>query len=108
MDVSHARPANTAGLLIRSEIHKARPDVHAVCHPHTIAWSAFAKPLDMIYIRIYANFHNALAVYADYGGIVFAAEEGKNIAKAMGKNSKVCQALSLPTCVTPVADGHYF
>jgi hypothetical protein len=35
------------------------------------------------------NFHNALAVYADYGGIVFAAEEGKNIAKAMGKNSKV-------------------
>jgi hypothetical protein len=35
------------------------------------------------------NFHNALAVYAEYGGVAFAAEEGQNIAKAMGKNSKV-------------------
>jgi hypothetical protein len=35
------------------------------------------------------NFHNALAVYAAYGGIVFAAEEGRNIAKALGKRNKV-------------------
>jgi ribulose-5-phosphate 4-epimerase/fuculose-1-phosphate aldolase len=90
-DGLQSRPANAAGFLIHSEIYKARPDVHAVCHAHTIAgraWSAFAQPLDMINQDI-CNFHNALAVYADYGGIVFAAEEGKNIAKAMGKNSKV-------------------
>jgi ribulose-5-phosphate 4-epimerase/fuculose-1-phosphate aldolase len=94
-DEFQSRPANAAGFLIHSEIHKARSDVHAVCHAHTIAgraWSAFAKPLDMINQDI-CNFHNALAIYADYGGIVFAAEEGKNIAKAMGKNSKVCQKL---------------
>jgi hypothetical protein len=38
--------------------------------------------------------HNALAVYADYGGIVFADEEGRNIAKALGPNSKVRISLS--------------
>jgi ribulose-5-phosphate 4-epimerase/fuculose-1-phosphate aldolase len=34
------------------------------------------------------NFHNALAVYAAYGGIVFAEEEGRNIAKALGSHNK--------------------
>jgi ribulose-5-phosphate 4-epimerase/fuculose-1-phosphate aldolase len=34
------------------------------------------------------NFHDAHAVYASYGGIVFAAEEGQNIAKALGKANK--------------------
>ena len=42
------------------------------------------------------NFYNALAVYAEYGGVVLAAEEGKNIAKAMGKNSKVRQRFAIP------------
>lgn len=42
------------------------------------------------------NFNNALAVYAEYGGVVLAAEEGKNIAKAMGKTSKVGQRLTIP------------
>jgi hypothetical protein len=35
------------------------------------------------------NFHNAHAVYASYGGIVFAEEEGKNIANALGTTNKV-------------------
>lgn len=34
------------------------------------------------------NFHNALAVYSNYGGIVFGEDEGVNIAKAMGKTAK--------------------
>lgn len=34
------------------------------------------------------NFHGALAVYADYGGIVFAQDEGKNIAKSLGSHNK--------------------
>jgi hypothetical protein len=41
------------------------------------------------------NFYNALTVYAEYGGVVFAAQEGKNIAKAIGENSKVCQSLAV-------------
>jgi len=80
------------------EVHKARPDVHAVCHAHSIAgraWSAFAKPLEMINQDI-CNFYNALAVYAEYDGVVLAVQEGKNIAKAIGKNSKVRQSLAVP------------
>ncbi|TVY91279.1 Meiotically up-regulated protein, partial [Lachnellula willkommii] len=40
------KTGNSAGFLIHSEIHKARPDIHAVCHAHTNAgraWSVFAK-----------------------------------------------------------------
>jgi len=34
------------------------------------------------------NFHNAHAVYANYGGIVFGADEGKRIAAALGGANK--------------------
>jgi len=34
--------------------------------------------------------HNAIALYNSYGGIVFAAEEGRNIAAALGPLNKVC------------------
>ena len=34
------------------------------------------------------NFHNAHAVYAQYGGIVFGAEEGEHIADALGSSNK--------------------
>lgn len=34
------------------------------------------------------NFHNAHAVYARYGGIVFGAEEGEHMAAALGSANK--------------------
>lgn len=85
------RPANAAGFQIHSAIHKARPDVAAICHAHTDAgraWSVFAKPLEMLNQDI-CNFYEAHAVYAEYGGIVFAEEEGRNIARALGEGNKV-------------------
>lgn len=85
-----SKPSNSAGFLIHSEVHKARPDVHAVCHAHTNAgraWSVFAKPLQMLTQDI-CDLYDAHAVYASYGGIVFGAEEGQNIAKALGKHNK--------------------
>lgn len=42
---------NAAGFQIHSAIHKARHDIHAICHTHSVhggAWSAFGKPLEMI------------------------------------------------------------
>jgi len=33
--------------------------------------------------------HNSIAVYSSYGGLVFAAEEGQNIARALGPKNKV-------------------
>jgi len=56
------RPVNTAGVHIHRELHKARPDIKAACHAHSIygllnlhsqltegkAWSTFGKELEMI------------------------------------------------------------
>jgi hypothetical protein len=45
------RPVNTAGVHIHKELHKARPDIKAACHAHSIfgkTWSTFGKELEMI------------------------------------------------------------
>ncbi|MDG2277135.1 MAG: class II aldolase/adducin family protein [Pseudomonadales bacterium] len=47
--VQGSRPVNPVGVLLHSAIHRAYPEVTAVCHAHSIygsAWSAFARPLD--------------------------------------------------------------
>lgn len=44
-------PINEAGFMIHSEIHKARPDVIAAAHTHSVygkTWSAFGKPIEML------------------------------------------------------------
>ncbi|OTB16104.1 hypothetical protein K445DRAFT_317086 [Daldinia sp. EC12] len=86
-----SRPANAAGYLIHSAVHRRRPnDIHAICHAHSNAgraWSVFARPLEMLNQDV-CNFYNAHAVYARYGGIVFAAEEGDHIAEALGHRNK--------------------
>lgn len=84
------RTANAAGYWIHSAVHNARPDIHAVCHAHTRAgraWSVFARPLDMITQDV-CTLHDRHAVYSAYGGIVFAADEGKRIAAALGARNK--------------------
>ncbi|KAJ5266835.1 hypothetical protein N7478_009643 [Penicillium angulare] len=85
-------PVNEAGFLIHSEIHKARPDVVAAAHTHGIhgkTWSSFGKPIEML-TQDACNFHGRLGVYNDHGGIVLSADEGKNIAKALGKDNIAC------------------
>ncbi|NKB99454.1 MAG: class II aldolase/adducin family protein [Pseudomonadales bacterium] len=47
--VQGSRPVNPVGVLLHSAIHRAYPDVTAVCHAHSVygsAWSAFARPID--------------------------------------------------------------
>ncbi|TVY23233.1 Meiotically up-regulated protein [Lachnellula hyalina] len=90
------KTGNSAGFLIHSEIHKARPDIHAVCHAHTNAgraWSVFSKGLDMLNQDI-TYLYDSIAVYSEYGGIVFAEEEGRNIARALGTKNKVAILLN--------------
>ncbi|KAK5047922.1 hypothetical protein LTR84_006110 [Exophiala bonariae] len=89
---NRTRPPNAAGFLIHSAVHKARPDVHAVCHAHTVygkAWSAFGKPIDML-TQDSCKFYNAHSVYNSYGGVVLASAEGELIAKALGPTNKAC------------------
>ncbi|KAF9022736.1 arad-like aldolase/epimerase [Hymenopellis radicata] len=85
-------PINTAGFHIHSAIHKARPDIHAAAHCHSIhgkAWSAFGRPIDTL-TQDSCLFYDNLGVYANFGGIVLAQEEGENIAKALGPKMKTC------------------
>lgn len=82
-------PINAAAFAIHSEIHKARPDVHAACHAHSVhgkAWSVFGKELDMI-TQDALRFYKSHAVYPMFGGVVLDREEGQRIAKYLG-NSK--------------------
>lgn len=80
---------NAAGFRIHAAIHKARPDVDAACHTHSIygkAYSAFGRPLQMLN-QDACIFYNAHSVYNEFGGIVLDEEEGRRLAKALG-NSK--------------------
>ncbi|KAI1394600.1 class 2 aldolase adducin domain-containing protein [Hypoxylon fuscum] len=81
---------NKAGFIIHSMIHDARPDINAACHMHSPygrAWSTFGRPIDMLN-QDSCMFYDDLSVYADFGGVVFAPEEGRKIAQALGPCNK--------------------
>ncbi|KAK2685760.1 hypothetical protein QWA68_015837 [Fusarium oxysporum] len=85
------RPANAAGFLIHSAVHKARPDVIAACHTHSVhgmAWSIFGRPIEMITQDAAYLYGDAQAVYQDFGGVVITAEEGDKIGAALGPKGK--------------------
>ena len=90
IDGNMTRPVNRAGVFIHAAVHKARPEVGAVCHTHSIhgkAWSAFARPLEMLDQDI-CNLYGVQSVYAQYGGLAFSNEEGGNMAEALGPKGK--------------------
>ncbi|RGP76050.1 hypothetical protein FLONG3_5441 [Fusarium longipes] len=84
------KPVNTAGFIIHAAIHKRRPDINAACHlhsPYGRAWSTFGKPIEMIN-QDSCMFYDDLAVYTNFGGVVFAREEGSRLADALGATKK--------------------
>ena len=90
-------PINGPAFAIHSEIHKARPDLNAACHAHSIygkAFSCYGRPIEMLY-QDALRFYNDLAVYNRYGGTVVSTEEGARIAKALG-----------PTCRSVILQNH--
>lgn len=79
-------PINQAGFAIHSEIHKARPDVIAAAHSHSIygkAWSSLGRLLDPI-TQDSCVFYGNHALYADFGGVVLDSSEGQRIARTLG------------------------
>ncbi|WEW54887.1 hypothetical protein PRK78_000314 [Emydomyces testavorans] len=80
------RLLNNAAYAIHSAIHAARPEVMCAAHSHSIygrAFCALGKPLDII-TQDSCVFYKDHAVYQQFNGIVLAAEEGRNIAAALG------------------------
>lgn len=85
------RAVNAAGFMIHSAIHKARPDINAVCHTHSPAgkaWSAFGRPIDIIN-QDSCTFYGIQALYERFGGVVLQKEEGERIASVLGDKNRV-------------------
>lgn len=85
------QPINAAAFAIHSEIHKARPNIHAACHAHSTygkAFSAFGRELDMM-TQDSLRFYKSHAVYPQFGGVVFDKEEGQRIAQHLGDGKAI-------------------
>ncbi|KAL4804236.1 class II aldolase/adducin N-terminal [Aspergillus unguis] len=79
-------PVNLPAFLIHSEIHKARPDVNAACHAHSVAgkaFSCFGRELEMI-TQDSLRFYKSHGVYREFTGVITDGEEGRKIAAALG------------------------
>ncbi|EEP77967.1 conserved hypothetical protein [Uncinocarpus reesii 1704] len=76
---------------IHSEIHKARPNINAACHAHSVhgkAFSVFGRELDMM-TQDALRFYKSHGVYNNFGGVVLDREEGVRITKALGDGKAV-------------------
>jgi ribulose-5-phosphate 4-epimerase/fuculose-1-phosphate aldolase len=79
---------NGAAFTIHSHIHRARPDVIAVAHAHSIygkAWSSLGRKLDPI-TQDACAFHNDHILFSDFKGVVLNENEGIAIANALDNN----------------------
>lgn len=84
--VEGSEPINAAAFAIHSQIHRARADVTAACHAHSVhgkAFSAFGRELEML-TQDACRFHRSHGVYRDFRGVVLDEEEGRRIAAALG------------------------
>ncbi|CBF77164.1 hypothetical protein AN4605.2 [Aspergillus nidulans FGSC A4] len=85
---NRTRPANAAGFLIHSALHKSRPDVNAASHFHSTygkAWSTFVQPLEMLNQDVAIFYVKAQSVYKEFGGVVLEEDESAALASALGK-----------------------
>ncbi|MBB4684485.1 class II aldolase/adducin family protein [Amycolatopsis jiangsuensis] len=98
---------NKAAFWIHSSIHRARPDVVAVAHAHTIhgrAFSALSKPLAPI-VQESCAFHEDHIVFDEYKGLVLEKSEGERIAQRLGdKRAAILRHHGLLTVGRSVAE----
>jgi ribulose-5-phosphate 4-epimerase/fuculose-1-phosphate aldolase len=79
-------PVNVAAFAIHSAIHRARPDVNAAAHCHSVhgkAFSSLGKLLDPL-TQDACAFYEDHALFDDYTGVVLDVGEGERIAAALG------------------------
>ena len=79
---------NGAAFTIHSHIHKARPDVIAAAHAHSIygkSWVSLGRKLDPI-TQDACAFYNDHVVFDEFNGVVLDDGEGQAIALALADN----------------------
>ena len=85
--VEGKHPLNGAAFAIHSQIHRARPDVIAAAHAHSLygkAWASLGVRSTRSR-RTLAHFYEDHAVFADFTGVVYETSEGERIAKTLGE-----------------------
>jgi len=84
--VAGTGPLNRATFAIHAAIHDARPDVVGAVHAHGVhgkAFSALGLPLAPM-TQDACAFYDDHVVYDTYEGVVFDADEGRAITRALG------------------------
>ncbi|MGW6899845.1 class II aldolase/adducin family protein [Streptomyces sp. NBC_01727] len=82
---------NQAAFAVHAQVHRARPDVVAVAHTHSVhgrALSALGEFIEPITQESCA-FYEDHAVYQAYTGVVVDEEEGRRIAAALGPRKAI-------------------
>jgi ribulose-5-phosphate 4-epimerase/fuculose-1-phosphate aldolase len=82
---------NRAAFAIHSRLHKARPDVEAAAHSHSMygkAFSALGKLLDPL-TQDSCAFYEDHSIFEHFSGVVLDTSEGDRIAEALGKRKAV-------------------
>ncbi|CZS97202.1 related to novobiocin biosynthesis protein novR [Rhynchosporium agropyri] len=99
------RLLNAAAYMIHHAVHKARPEINCVAHSHSIYGRAFCtlgRNLDTI-TQDSCAFHNDIALYSSFKGVVLAEDEGIAIAKALGHGkAALLQNHGLLTCARSI------
>lgn len=82
---------NRAAFAIHSRVHRARPDVVAAAHAHSVygkSWSSLGRLLDPL-TQDACAFYEDHALFDDFTGVVLDLKEGDRIADALGPNKAV-------------------
>jgi len=81
-------PLNQAAFAIHSRVHRARPDVIAVAHTHSLygkSWSTLGRLLDPL-TQDACAFYEDHALFDDFTGVVLDTSEGDRIGETLGNN----------------------
>lgn len=91
-DVIEGRfPVNPAAFALHAEVHRARPEVVAVAHAHSVhgmAWSTLGRLLEPI-TQDACAFYGDHAVFDAYDGSPVSPEDGRMVAQALGSSKAV-------------------
>lgn len=79
-------PVNQAAFAVHAQVHRARPEVVAVAHSHSVHGRALAALGELIepITQEACAFYRDHALYDAYTGVAVDPEEGKRIATALG------------------------
>jgi len=81
------QPVNAAAFAIHSQLHRARPDVIAAAHSHSMygkTFSTLGKPLKMISQDATMFYNDVALCNAGSGAVVLDLEVGRQMAEALG------------------------